>query len=111
MAQELIQGDSTDFIRHHDSSGFESCVYSCTGLGAAETVTINRSVAGQWVAVRSFDASGVTNNAVLFTGSGGSPANVSFVELKGGYYQFDVSADPAATVYITADVGPRINSR
>lgn len=107
MAQELIQGDSTDFIRYHDSSAYETCVYACTGLGAAETVTINRSIAGQWVAVTSLDAAGGTNNAVLFTGSGGTPASVSFVELAGGYYQFDVSADPAGTVYITADVGPK----
>ncbi len=107
MAHEIIQADSTDFIRTHDSSMYEWCDYSCTGLGAGETVTINRNVGGTWKAVTHFDPAGATNNAVLFTGSGGSPANVSFMKLSGGHYQFDVSADPAGTVIITADVGPK----
>ena len=107
MAQELIQGDSTDFIKYHDSSAYEWCVYSCTGLGAAETVAIARNIGGSWVNVTSFDPNGATNVAVLFTGSGGTPASVSFVELRGGYYRFDVSADPAGTVLITADAGTK----
>lgn len=110
MQQVMIQGDSTNFTRYHDSSAYETCVYSCQGLGAAETVTINRSVAGQWVAVRSFDASGATNNAVLFTGSGGTPASVGMFELAGGHYQFVASGDPAGTVYITAEVGSKKHS-
>jgi hypothetical protein len=105
--QETIQADSTDFIKYHNSSNYEWCDYMCTGLGAAETVAIHRSVAGQWVAVGAFDGPGATNNAVLFTGSGGTPANVSQVQLSGGHYRFDVSADPASTVYITADPGPK----
>ncbi len=64
---------------------------------------------GYWVTLYSYDPDGATNNAVQFTGSGGTPANVSFVQLSGGHYRFDVSADPAGTVYITADVGPMKN--
>jgi len=105
MAQELIQGDSTDFIKYHDSSAYETCVYACTGLGAAETVAIARNVGGTFVTLYDFNAGGATNTAVLFTGSGGTPANVSMMELRGGYYRFDVSADPSGTVLITADVG------
>jgi hypothetical protein len=107
MAQELIQGDSTDFIRYHDSSAYKTCVYACTGLGAAETVAIARSVGGTFVTLTSFDAASATNVAVLFTGSGGTPASVSFIEVAGGNYRFDVSGDPAGTVLITADVGEK----
>lgn len=104
MAQELIQGDSTDFIKYHDSSAYETCVYACTGLGAAETVAVARNVGGSWVTAGDV-VTGVSNNPVVFTGSGGTPASASFYELAGGYYRFDVSADPAGTVLITADVG------
>ena len=107
MRQETVQADSTDFIRYHDSSAYETCVYACTGLGAAETVAVAKSVMGTFVTLYDFNASAATNTAVLFTGSGGTPANVSMFELAGGYYRFDVSADPAGTVIITADVGPK----
>lgn len=107
MKQEMIQGDSTAFTVYHDSSAYEWCDYACQGLGAAETVAIARSIAGQFTTVTAYDGPGATNNAVVFTGSGGTPASVSFVQLSGGYYRFTASGDPAGTVYITAEVGPR----
>ncbi len=106
MAGEyLINNDSTNFTRYHDSSNYEDCLYKCTGLGAAETVAVAVQVGASWVTVYHFDPASATNTAVLFTGSGGTPANVSQMVLKGDHYRFTASGDPAGTVVLSARVG------
>ena len=108
MSSEItLNNDSTAFTRYHDASPYEYVVVKCTGLGAAESVAVNIQTLGSWIPVGSFDAAGATNNIVLFTGSGGTPANVRQMKLDGDHYQFVASGDPAGTVILTARNGPK----
>jgi hypothetical protein len=108
MSGEItINNDSTAFTRYLDASAYESVTVKCTGLGAAESVAVNVQTGGSWVPVGSFDPSGATNNIVLFTGSGGTPASVRQAVLEGDHYQFVASGDPAGTVILTARLGSK----
>lgn len=110
MAEKLVgrstAGASFDF--RDDARAHEEVTYLCTGLGAAETVTISHNVDGTWVTLKAFDAGGATNTQVLFTGSGGTPANVGSFTAKGLNYRFE-STTPAGVVSIVAVYGFRTN--
>ena len=107
--QTVVSSDAA-FAVVHDSSAYDECTYKCAGLGAAETVVVKVQVgsAGYQVAYQ-YDPAGATNNAIAFTGSGGTPPNVSQMVLRGDNYEFSTT-DPAAVVTVSAKPG-RLNTQ
>ena len=98
MKQTIISTTGAISVTH-DSTGYEDGEYLVGGLGAAETVTVKHYIGGTAHVAGAYDPAGATNNAAVFTGSGGTPANVNSMVLKGNLYLFE-GADPAGTVTI-----------
>ena len=91
-----------------DSASHDDCVYYVGGLGAGETVAVQHNIGGTWEQVYNYQGS--TNDAAIFTGSGGTPVSVNSMVLRGGLYRF-VGADPAGTVTIERLLGRVVNER
>lgn len=101
MADVLLYTGSTAIDVTFDARSYEACGFFVDGLGAAETVAVSVSVNGSWVTCYDYNGAGAANAAVIFTGSGGTPANVKMWVGAGQYYRFTAS-DPAGTVTIVA---------
>jgi len=86
-----------------DGSPFEWVILTCTGLGAGETLTIERHTGpAGWLAASINDAAVVV--PLTFTGSGGSPASRNQVKIDAcGPLRV---TGTAAAVVITAIFGP-----
>lgn len=89
-----------------DARAYETVVFQAEGLGAAETIAVNRGGGATWVTLRHLDPVTPTNNAVGFTGSGGTPASVAHFETVGGYYQV-VKGVTGGAVTVTATLGAK----
>lgn len=89
-----------------DTGTWETVTFVCSGLGAAETVDVKiQDGASSYTELRQLDGT-----AVVFTGSGGSPANVTQFTMEGGPIVQFTGNDPAGTVTITAYTGRGINA-
>ncbi len=100
-----LQSDSNAISCTFDTGPYEWVLFTCNGLGAAETVDVKiQDGASSYQVLRQLDGT-----AVVFTGSGGSPANVSQFTMDGGPVVQFTGSDPAGTVSITAYPGPGVN--
>lgn len=89
MATHVIVNGVTGAISATaDFRSYENVSLYCVGLAAADTVTVEEDRNGTWGPVYAYDAPGATNVAVVFTGSGGTPANVSAFNVAGNHFRF-----------------------
>lgn len=88
-----------------DASHAEWVILTCSGLGAGETLTINRRCGSSGILAASINE-GTAVIPFTFTGSGGTPADRNQVKLD-GCTQFTVTGTAAAVV-INAIYGPSV---
>ncbi len=93
----VISTAGASFTAQFDAGNYEAVTFACSGLGAAESVTIKEEIGSSFKTTRDSDG-----NAVTFTGSGGTPANRDLLTLVGGLvYQFS-STTPVGVIVIDA---------